>query len=91
MSWRSTPRLESDAARVKLADASSAQRCERLWILSDLGALHGMDAGSLSNRLTHGGHNSGTASPVPCDGQELAASAHFSQHTNSSVGLLREL
>jgi len=37
---------------------------ERLRILSDLDALHGMDAGNLSNPLTPGGHNSSTASPA---------------------------
>ena len=40
------------AARVKLADTSSASGWKRLWILSDLCALLGMDAGSFSNPLT---------------------------------------
>jgi hypothetical protein len=57
------------AARVKLADTSSALS-ERLRILSDLCALRGMDAGSFSNPLTRS-HNSSTASPASPIGSSL--------------------
>lgn len=44
---------------------------KRLRILSDLGALALVDAGSFTNRLTLSGHNSSTASPASSVGSSL--------------------